>query len=188
MGAVASINKCYNDVCCPKDIKPKEEDNQREGREVSSFQNINSLVSNPSIDNDIYDNQNRNIFLFENDEFNSINVEPQNYGNENNNIDNNKIYGNKNINKDNGMINENNNDININIKDSPKSNSSNFSFKCFMKNDQINNELNNDFQIDHKAKTNKVKNKNSCNKVEDDMGNIKNNIMEKNMSAWIQKK
>jgi len=175
MGAVASINKCYNDVCCPKDIKSKEEDNQREGREVSSFQNINSLVSNPSIDNEIYDNQNRNIFLFENDEFNSINVEPQNYGNENNNIDNNKIYGNKNINKDNGMINENNNDININIKDSPKSNSSNFSFKCFMKNDQINNELNNDFQIDHKAKTNKVKNKNSCNKAEDDIGNIKNN-------------
>ena len=76
MGGVASINKCYNNVCCPKDIKSKEEDNQREGGEVSSFQNINSLVSNPSIDNDLYDNQNRNIFLFENDEFNSINVEP----------------------------------------------------------------------------------------------------------------
>ena len=94
---------------------------------------INSLVSNPSIDNDIYDIQNRNIFLFDNDEFNSINVEPQNNRNENNNVNNDKIDENNNINKDNGLINNNN------IKDSLKSNSSNFSFKCFMKNDQINN-------------------------------------------------
>ena len=169
MGAVASINNCYNDVCCPKDVKSKEEDNQREGREVPSFQNINSLVSNPSIDNDIYDIQNRNIFLFDNDEFNSINVEPQNNRNENNNVNNDKIDENNNINKDNGLINNNNN-----IKDSLKSNSSNFSFKCFMKNDQINNEINNDLNIGHKAKTNKVKNKNTYNKVEDDIGN-KNN-------------
>lgn len=167
MGAVASINNCYNDVCCPKDVKSKEEDNQREGREVPSFQNINSLVSNPSIDNDIYDIQNRNIFLFDNDEFNSINVEPQNNRNENNNVNNDKIDENNNINKDNGLINNN-------IKDSLKSNSSNFSFKCFMKNDQINNEINNDLNIGHKAKTNKVKNKNTYNKVEDDIGN-KNN-------------
>ena len=174
MGGVASINKCYNNVCCPKDIKSKEEDNQREGGEVSSFQNINSLVSNPSIDNDLYDNQNRNIFLFENDEFNSINVEPQNHRKENNNVSNNEILDNNNINRDNGLINDNNN--NNNIKDSPKSNTSNFSFKCFMKNDQINNE----FNKDQKAKVNKVKNKNTHNKVEDDMGNInsKNNNFE----------
>ena len=170
MGAVASINNCYNDVCCPKDVKSKEEDNQREGREVPSFQNINSLVSNPSIDNDIYDIQNRNIFLFDNDEFNSINVEPQNNRNENNNVNNDKIDENNNINKDNGLINNNNN-----IKDSLKSNSSNFSFKCFMKNDQINNEINNDLNIGHKAKTNKVKNKNTYNKVEDDDIGNKNN-------------
>ena len=169
MGAVASINNCYNDVCCPKDVKSKEEDNQREGREVPSFQNINSLVSNPSIDNDIYDIQNRNIFLFDNDEFNSINVEPQNNRNENNNVNNDKIDENNNINKDNGLINNNN------IKDSLKSNSSNFSFKCFMKNDQINNEINNDLNIGHKAKTNKVKNKNTYNKVEDDDIGNKNN-------------
>ena len=168
MGAVASINNCYNDVCCPKDVKSKEEDNQREGREVPSFQNINSLVSNPSIDNDIYDIQNRNIFLFDNDEFNSINVEPQNNRNENNNVNNDKIDENNNINKDNGLINNN-------IKDSLKSNSSNFSFKCFMKNDQINNEINNDLNIGHKAKTNKVKNKNTYNKVEDDDIGNKNN-------------
>ena len=173
MGAVASINNCYNDVCCPKDIKSKEEDNQREGKEVPSFQNINSLVSNPSIDNDIYDIQNRNIFLFENDEFNSINIEPQNNRKENNNVSNDKIDENNNINKDNGLINNNNN-----IKYSIKSNSSNFSFKCFMKNDQINNELNNDLNIGHKAKTNKVKNKNSYNKVEEDMGNKNNNNVE----------
>ena len=215
MGAVASINNCYNDVCCPKDAKSKEGDNQREGGEVSSFQNINSLVSNPSIDNEIYDNQNRNIFLFENDEFNSINVESPNNRKENKNIANNKNNDNNNINRDNELLNDNNdnknnnndnknnnndnknnnndnknnnnnndnknnNKNNNNIKDSPKSNSSNFSFKCFMKNDQINNELNNDFNLDHKAKINKVKNKNSYNKVEDDMGNInnKNNIFE----------
>jgi len=185
MGAVASINNCYNDVCCPKDVKSKEEDNQREGREVPSFQNINSLVSNPSIDNDIYDIQNRNIFLFDNDEFNSINVEPQNNRNENNNVNNDKIDENNNINKDNGLINNNNN-----IKDSLKSNSSNFSFKCFMKNDQINNEINNDLNIGHKAKTNKVKNKNTYNKVEDDIGNKNNqnnNVENSDDSDYLSK-
>ena len=153
MGAVSSINKCYRNICCPKGMNIIDQ-NEEEG----SFQNEieNKIISNSSIDNDNPTKNNRNIFLFENDELNSLNNEPkiENHEYKKDNIDHINSFGNS---LKNGMnlINEENN-----IKESLQKsglNSSNFSFKIFMKKED--EDYNNDINIakKHKAKTNKAK-------------------------------
>ena len=146
MGAVASIDKCSKNICCPKDLKLLEE-NQKEN---SSYikEKDNNILSNISIkyDNDNGNdnlNQQKQIFFFEHDDYNIYNnnndekIEEHNY--ENTHLENIQFYEN-NFKNELEMVNENNNIF----ESSPKSglNSSNFSFKCFVKNPNKDKHLN----------------------------------------------
>ena len=152
------MDKCYNNVCCPKERNPLDK-NKKEG---SSFQNDeeNKIILNASINNDNDDKKNGNIFLFENDEFNNINkngkIKPNEY--ENTNLDHINLMDNsfKNevdlINKDNVIKNSSQKSI---------LNSSNFSFKRFMKKEEEDLNKDIDVNINHKAKTRINKSKKS---------------------------
>ena len=150
MGAVASIGECYDRICCPKGSKTLE-NNQLEYSIIGN-ENDNKIISNLSIDNES-DFQNRgNIFLFDKDDLDSDDKK-NNPENDNLKLEQSNFIGNSS---------KNNNEI-INEKykkDSSKKsglNISNFSFKVFMKNDTINNEIGNDLDVKQKAKTNKTK-------------------------------
>ena len=150
MGAVASIEKCYGRICCPKESKTLD-NNQLEYSHIDN-ENVKKLISNRSIDNDNDFKNNGNIFLFEKDDFDS-DERKEGYENDNLKLEQSNFLGNSSKNN-NEIINENNK------KDSSKKsglNISNFSFKVFMKNDTINNEINNDLDVKQKAKTNKAK-------------------------------
>ena len=145
MGAVGSIDNCYKDVCCPKDLKLLEE-NKKENLSYNKEKD-NNIISNISVkyDKDIDNlNHQKQIFFFEHDDYNIYNnnndekIEEHNY--ENTNLENIQFYEN-NFKNELELINENNNIL----ESSPNSglNSSNFSFKCFVKNSKKDNHLNN---------------------------------------------
>mgnify|MGYP002624932252 CR=1 FL=1 len=168
MGAVASIDQCYGRVCCPKDNKALE-NNQIEN---SHFENGNDkkISLNMSIDNDNDFKNEGNIFLFEKDDYESDVKKPE-PEDANLKLEQSNFIANSSKNN-NELINENNK------KDSSKKsglNISNFSFKVFIKNDTINNEINNDLDVKQKAKTNKAKkNIYIFKEIEEKNDNIKN--------------
>ncbi len=99
MGNTASINKCTKDICCPKEIKLLEPD----GREGPLLHNENIILSNGSINNDNNYNKDKQIFIFEHDDYNNdAKIEPHEY--ENSNLDQNNYSKNELE-----IINENNN-------------------------------------------------------------------------------
>ena len=151
MGSVATINKCYRDVCCPKDFKIPN-DNQRENSSIN--EDDNKIISNPSINcNESLNNKNENIFAFDHDdEYNIYNrdekIEAHDY--ENGNIDNLNFFDN-NFKNDIDLINDDNNFF----ESSHKSgfNSLNFSFKYLAKNSLKENDENNNKIKKFKNKT-----------------------------------
>ena len=151
MGSVATINKCYRDVCCPKDFKISN-DNQRENSSIN--EDDNKIISNPSINyNESLNNKNENIFAFDHDdEYNIYNkdekIEAHDY--ENGNIDNLNFFDN-NFKNDIDLINDDNNFF----ESSHKSgfNSLNFSFKYLAKNSLKENDENNNKIKKFKNKT-----------------------------------
>ena len=99
MGAVGSIDKCYKDVCCPKELKFLEE-NKKENSSYNK-EKENNILSNISIkcedENDNL-NQQKQIFFFEHDDYNISNnnndekIEEHNY--DNTNLENIQFYEN----------------------------------------------------------------------------------------------
>lgn len=170
MGSTASINKCTKDICCPKEVKLLEPD-EREG---PLLHNENIILSNGSINNDNNYNKNKQIFIFEHDDYNNdAKIESHEY--ENSNLDQNNFFKNELE-----IINEDNNIF----ESSNKSgfNSSNFSFKCFKNAGQLDN-------IKNKSKTNKfpVKYYNKKNIMMDNSSNSKYNYNKNYYLTQIKK-
>lgn len=167
MGAVGSIDKCYKDVCCPKEFKLLE-DNQRED---SSLKKDLEKKNNSNLSIDYKDNlnqQKQQIFLFDHDEYNYFDndekIEAHIY--ENNNLENIQFYEN-NFKNEIDLINDDNNIFESSQKSGP--NSSNFSFKCFDKNSKKDNYAN------IKAKFIKLNEKNNNIADKNNRNNINNN-------------
>ena len=132
MGAVASIDKCSKDVCCPDEFKLTG-DNKKISSGINK-ENENSINSNLLINRDEIYNKNNNI-LFEQDDSNGYDnedkdakIEAHNY--ENSNSENNQFFEN-NFKNEIEIINDENNAFGSSQKSIL--NSSNFSFKFFDK-------------------------------------------------------
>ena len=175
MGAVASIDKCYKDVCCPKELKYEMKSSFNQ--EVENKNNSNLSINN---ENDEIENKKENIFAFEHDEYNIYNnndskIEAHNYDNNNNDIN---LYENNFKNYIEG-INEDNNFFDSSHKSGI--NSSNFSFKCFMKNPIKDNGINNKIKLGYTYNKNKINFKNENN------DNSKNNSIQNISDEYILK-
>lgn len=124
MGAAAAIEKCTKDTCCPDELKILEpEQKEKEG---SLFINDNNLISNNSINNDNNYNKQKQIFMFDHEEYNNeAKMDPNEFDDQNNFLGNpfkNEIEI---INEDNDFFGSSNKSV---------FNSSNFSFKCLINN------------------------------------------------------
>ena len=124
MGAAAAIEKCTKDTCCPDELKILEpEQKEKEG---SLFINDNNLISNNSINNDNNYNKQKQIFMFDHEEYNNeAKMDPNEFEDQNNFLGNpfkNEIEI---INEDNDFFGSSNKSV---------FNSSNFSFKCLINN------------------------------------------------------
>ena len=132
MGGVAAIGKCSKDICCPQDFKILD-NNQRENSVINkSHENLINSINQ----DDNYNHKN-NILDFEHDDYNiydnDAKIEAHEYEN---NLENIQFFE-HNFKNEIESINDENNNI---FESSQKSgiNSSNFSFKCFVKNSKKN--------------------------------------------------
>ena len=137
MGSVGSIDKCYKDVCCPKDFKLSNSNQGENSLIKEEFEN--NIISNQSFnnDNENINNKNNRIFMFENDEYNYNNDDKiEQHEIKNCKMENNKLFDNI-FKNEMEIINEENNIYNSSRKSGL--NSLNFSFKGISKNSRKNN-------------------------------------------------
>ena len=165
MGAIASIGKCYKDVCCPKELKLLEYEKRQSYFNEDVDNKINSNISINNENEDI-DNKKEQIFAFEHDEYNIYNNNDSKievHNDDNNNLDIN-FYENNFKNYVEGINEDNNLDDSFHKSGI---NSSNFSFKSFGKNPIKNNGIDNKIKFGRTYQKNKIiifKNENNDNK------------------------